>query len=86
MPLPDAAGAPLFLRLYLSPAATRLNLPGAYDALIAVPERDSDGTLEAAASLAARAAGFERTRDLDGYWLHRRVWRVDELVADECRA
>ena len=83
VPLVDTAGQPVFVRLYLSPAGTRLNLPGAPDALIAAPERDSDGTLEPAASDAAQAAGFLKTKDLDRYWLHRRLWPVEGLVADD---
>lgn len=86
MPLPDPNSAPLFLRLYLSPAGTRLNLPGAPDALIAAPERDPDGTLEKRASDAAQAAGFLKTKDLDKYWLHRRVWPVEGLDAEQAAA
>ena len=82
IPLPDPTGQPLFLRLYLSPAGTRLNLPGAPDALIAAPERDADGTLEKPASDAAQAAGFLKTKDFDKYWLHRRVWPLEALVAE----
>lgn len=83
VPLLATAGQPLFVRLYLSLAGTGLNLPGAPDALIAAPERDSDGTLEPAASDAAQAAGFLKTKDLDRYWLHRRLWPVEGLVADD---
>ena len=45
LPLPSRAGQPLLARRYLSPAGTRLNLPGAPDALIAAPERDATGRL-----------------------------------------
>ena len=82
IPLPDPNNKPLFLRLYLSPAGTRLNLPGAPDALIAAPERDPNGALEKPAADRVEAAGFLKTRDLAGYWLHRRVWPVDELDAN----
>lgn len=82
IPLPDPNNEPLFLRLYLSPAGTRLNLPGAPDALIAAPERDPNGALEKPAADRVEAAGFLKTRDLAGYWLHRRVWPVDELDAN----
>lgn len=83
LPLPSCDGQPLFARLYLSPAGTRLNLPGAPDALIAAPERDANGTLEPRASVDAELAGFARTKDLDGYWLHRRIWPLDGLAADD---
>jgi hypothetical protein len=79
IPLPGATAAPLFLRLYLSPQSTRLNLPGQPDALIAAPERDADGTLEPGESAAVKAAGFPRTKDLDGYWLHRHPWELTGL-------
>jgi hypothetical protein len=78
----DTAGQLLFVRLYLSPAGTRLNLPGAPDALIAALERDTNGTLEPSASVAAEASGFRRTKDFDGYWLHRCIWPVEGLVSD----
>ena len=81
--LPSCDGQPLFARLYLSPAGTRLNLPGAPHALIAAPERDPNGTLEPAASVAAEASGFARTKDLDGYWLHRRIWPLEGLIAPD---
>jgi hypothetical protein len=81
--LPDPSGQPLFARLYLSPAGSRLNLPGSPDALIAAPERDPNGTLEPAASVAAEAAGFLRTKDFDGFWLHRHVWPLEEAVAED---
>jgi hypothetical protein len=79
--LPSRDAQPLFARLYLSPAGTRLNLPGAPDALIAAPERDANGSLEPRASLAAVASGFARTKDLDGFWLHRRIWPLDGVDA-----
>jgi hypothetical protein len=81
IPLPGAVEAPLYLRLYLSPRSTRLNLPGYPDALIAAPERDADGTLQPGESAAVQAAGFPRTKDLDRYWLHRHPWPLVGLDA-----
>ncbi|CAB4895674.1 unannotated protein [freshwater metagenome] len=75
----DAGGQPLYLRCYLTPAGTRLNLPGAPDSLVVAPERDPNGTLEDAAAAAFAAAGFTRTKDIAGYWLHRRLWPLDRL-------
>lgn len=82
VPLPGATDAPLFLRLYLSPQGTRLNLPGHPDALIAAPERDTNGTLDPAETGSVQAAGFSRTRDLDKYWLYRRAWPLAGLEAE----
>lgn len=79
--LPGATDAPLFLRLYLSPQGTRLNLPGHPDALVAAPERDPDGRLEPAESGKVQAAGFPRTKDIDKYWLHRHLWSLAGLDA-----
>lgn len=81
--LTDTHGETLLVRLYLAAAGSRLSLPGAPDALIVAPERDADGTLEAEASPKVQAAGFLRTKDLDGYVLHRRVWPIHELRSDD---
>jgi hypothetical protein len=79
VPLASANGEPLFLRIYISPAGTGPNLPGGPDAFIAAPERDANGTLEESVSPAVEAAGFLKTKDLDGYWLHRHVWALQRL-------
>lgn len=76
----DAAGIPLFLRLYLAAAGSRLNLHGAPDALIVGIERDPNGVLEPEAAVAVTAAGFENSKDLDNYRLHRRVYPLDEII------
>lgn len=82
IPLADIGGGTMFLRLYLAPAGTRLNLPGAPAALIAAPERDANGNLEDFEAIAINDAGFVRSRDHDGYWLHRRLWPLNAIDAD----
>jgi hypothetical protein len=77
------AGEPLFMRLYLSSAGSRLNLAGAPDVLIAAPERDANGTLHPDESVDVQGAGFHRTRDLGGYWLHRRLWPLEAIEPDD---
>lgn len=76
----DAEGIPLFLRLYLAAAGSRLSLHGAPDALIVGIERDPNGVLEPEAAVAVTAVGFENTKDLDSYRLHRRVYPLEEIT------
>ncbi len=81
IPLPSATDAPLFLRMYLSPRDTRLNLPGKPDSLIVAPERGPNGELESNEREQVKAAGFPRTKDIARFPLHRRLWSLDGLDA-----
>jgi hypothetical protein len=84
--LTDTAGEPLFLRVYATPAGGRLNVAGWSDAVIAVLERISDGTLDPPSREAATAAGFHKLRDLDGYYMHRAIWASDGATASQIAA
>lgn len=74
IPLPSANGMPLFLRIYISPANTRMNAPGQPDALIAAPERDTNGALQPSDAGMVEAAGFAKTKVIDGYTLYAHSW------------
>jgi hypothetical protein len=81
--LTDTAGEPLFVRVYATPAGGRLNVAGWGSAVIAVLERNSDGTLDQPSRDAATAAGFHNLRDLDGYYMHRALWTADGADASQ---
>lgn len=79
VPVGRVDGEPMFLRLYIAPAYSRLNLKGAPDALIVGPERDSGGTLGPDERHRADAVGFPAVKDVSGGLMHRRLWKLRRI-------
>jgi len=80
--IPEVLGRALVLRVYASPAGSGLTLPGWPDGVIVGVERDANGTLEAEAALRFAEVGFLRRRDIDGFWLHRELWPMEQARQD----
>lgn len=72
------AGEQVHVRAYLADAGTRLNLPGAPAALVVAPEHNTDGELIASQAVAAAAVGFDPTKDLEGFRMHRRLFPLED--------
>ena len=81
----DATGQELRVRVYLTPAGGRLNLPGHPDALAVYLGRDSDATLEKSIMPRLQAAGFVMQKDIWGFKLCRRHFEIPADTTDHPR-
>lgn len=92
----DVTGAQLWIRVYVTPAGGKLNMPGHPEALALYFGRDSGARLESEMVMRLQGAGFPRMKDIWGFKPCRRLYPlagnppprslcdrvVDEMLAD----
>jgi hypothetical protein len=81
----DTTAQELRVRVYVTPAGGRLNLPGHPDALAVYLGRDSDATLEKSVLPRLQAAGFVMQKDIWGFKLCRRHFEIPAGTTDHPR-
>jgi hypothetical protein len=81
----DTTAQELRLRVYVTPAGGRLNLPGHPHALAVYPGPDADATLEKPMLPRLQAAGFVIQKDIWGVKLCRRHFEISAATRDHLR-
>jgi hypothetical protein len=81
----DTTAQELRVRVYVTPAGGRLNLPGHPDALAVYLGRDTDATLEKPMLPRLQAAGFVMQKDIWGFKLCRRHFEIPAATTDHRR-
>jgi len=81
----DTTAQELRLRVYVTPAGGRLNLPGHPDALAVYLGRDADATLAKSMLPRLQAAGSAIQKAISGFKLCRRHFEISAATRDHLR-